>query len=79
MKRAQTNFKANFAVTKNIKTLFNSKAAPDRSYIEIGDTPSAKMLNSLEIAPLPFQFRYAEHMTSCFDLSDSEMPAWAKV
>ncbi len=78
VKRSQTNFKAAFAVTKNVKTLFNSKATPDRTYIEIGNTPSAAMLNSLEIAPLPFQFRYAEHMTSCFDLPDSEMPSWAQ-
>ncbi len=78
LKRSQTNFKAKFAVTKNMKTLFNSKIEPEKPYIEIGNSKSAEMLNSLEIAPLPFQFRYAENMTACFDLSDSNMPSWAK-
>ncbi len=78
LKRAQTNFKAGFAITKNVKTLYNSSATPDRSYIEIGSSKSTEMLSSLEIAPLPFQFRYAEHMTACFDLADPEMPSWAQ-
>lgn len=78
LKRARTSFQATFAVTKNAKTLFYSNAKPDRTYIEIGNTKSAEMLNHLEIAPLPFQFRYAEHMNACFDLAESEMPPWAE-
>lgn len=77
LKRSKTNFKADFAVTKNMKTLFNSDVSPEKSYIEIGDSPSAKMLNDLEISKLPFQFRYAEHMTACFDLADETLPTWA--
>ncbi|MCP4022493.1 MAG: acetoacetate decarboxylase family protein [Desulfobacteraceae bacterium] len=78
MKRSQTNFKAKFNLTKNGKTLFYSKAKPDKTYIEIGETKSARMLKDLEIAPLPFQFRYAEHMTACFDLPDPDMPSWVQ-
>ncbi len=33
---------------------------------------------TLDIEPLPFQFRYAERMTACFDLADPEMPVWAE-
>jgi len=76
--RAQTCFKATFALTKNMKTLFNSKAKPDKPYIEIGDTQSAQALKNLDIAPTPFQFRYAEHMSTCFDLSNPNLPNWAQ-
>lgn len=77
-KRSQTNFKADFAVTKNMGTLFNRDIEPDQTYIEIGDTRSGKMLNDLNISKLPFQFRYAEKMTACFDLADKDMPSWGE-
>ncbi len=34
------------------------------------------MLRELEIAAHPFQLRYAEHMSSCFDLADENEPVW---
>ena len=33
-------------------------------------------LRELEIEEHPFQLRYAEHMTSCFDLPNTRMQDW---
>lgn len=76
--RSKTCFKATFNVQKHMGLLFKKGVAPDRPYITIADSPPAAYLRELEIEPHPFQFRYAEHMSSCFDLPDEPMPRWAQ-
>lgn len=57
--QAETNFKADFNVSKTV----------DGPSIKIfDDSESGKVLRNLEIDEKAFQFRYAEHMTACFDL-----------
>jgi hypothetical protein len=69
--RAQTNFKANFNVTKHMELLMKTGVKPKQSFLTIsGNSPSAKMLRDLDIEEHPFQLRYAEHMNACFDLPD---------
>ena len=70
--KSATHFKATFNMTKNMQLLFKKDAMPDRSYLDIGDTPSGQVLKSLEIEPHPFQFRFAKNMSSCFDLPDQK-------
>ena len=74
--QSETNFKATFNVIKHMDLLFKKGAKPDREYIKIGDTESSRMLRDLEIEEHPFQFRYAEHMSSCFDLPNEETESW---
>jgi hypothetical protein len=74
--RSETNFKARFNVTKHMGQLFSKGAMPDREYLALGDTPSARLLHELDIERHPFQFRYAEHMEACFDLPDPNPPSW---
>lgn len=76
--RSRTNFKATFNVTKYMNLLVKKNVTPLRSYLEIGSTPSARMLHELEIERHPFQLRYAEHMSSCFDLRDMNEPSWLR-
>lgn len=71
--RAQTQFKGTFRVTKNLAVLWREGRAPERPSLEIGQTPSAAILRSLQIEPEPFQFRFAHHVNSTFDLPD---PTW---
>lgn len=75
--RSETNFQASFRVTKNMRALLHKGLVPDRTYIELGRTSFAPMLSELEIEPVPFQFRYAEHMSACFDLPQEPLPSWA--
>jgi len=70
--QSETNFKATFSVTKYMNLLLTKNKHPNRSYLELGDTPSADKLKNLEIEKHPFQFRYAKGMTSCFDLPNPE-------
>ena len=72
MLKSETNFKAEFKVNKYMDQLFKSGQTPDRNYIVIGDTPSARVLKDLNIEAHPFQFRYTPDMTSCFDLPDPD-------
>ncbi len=74
--QSQTNFRASFKVIKHLKLMIQKGAAPDRTYLKIGDSPSAQLYKDLEIEPHPFQFRYAEGMSSCFDLPNLKAPAW---
>jgi hypothetical protein len=74
--RSETNFKATFNVNKHMNLLFKKDVKPDQDYITIGNTASAAVLRELEIEDHPFQTRYAEHMSSCFDLPDENSPAW---
>jgi Acetoacetate decarboxylase (ADC). len=61
--RAKTCFKAPFNVNKKF-------AEPCLKLY--GETPEGKFLENLEIDPKPFQLRYAEHMTACFDLPEGK-------
>lgn len=72
--QSETNFKATFNVTKYMNLLVQKDLLPDRPALTLYDSPSAQVLKELEIDPHPFQFRYAEHMSSCFDLPN---PAFA--
>ena len=77
--RSMTAFRAQFAVQKFMGVLFNPGTRPDRKWLTIGTTPSAEILNRLRIEEQPFQLRYAETMSSCFDLPDEKPPAWLAV
>lgn len=76
--RSKTSFKSTFNVTKNMDILFKKEITSDEEWITLGGGPSAEMLKDLNIEKKPFQFRYAEGMSSCFDLSDKNMPAWGQ-
>lgn len=76
--RSRTCFQARFNVKKFMNLLFKKGQRPSREYIRIGNTPSAAVLRELEIEEHPFQFRYAEHMSSCFDLPETDTPGWMK-
>jgi hypothetical protein len=75
--RSETNFKATFNVTKNMKALLQKGIKPERTFIDLGTTSFAAMLQDIEIEPYPFQLRYAEHMSACFDLPKEPLPSWA--
>lgn len=68
--KSETQFQATFNVTKHMGQLFRKGGKPDRPYLTLGDGPRAQVLRELEIEERPFQFRFARHMTSCFDLPD---------
>lgn len=68
--KAETNFKATMNINMFAKTLLFKKAKPKKEYMVIGDTKCGRVLKSLDISPLPLQFRYAENMSSCFDYYD---------
>ena len=68
--KAQTSFKGDFLIQKNLGVLINPKKTPKEPYLTIGDTPCGKALKDLSICPLPLQLRYVEHMTACFDYYD---------
>ncbi|MCP4746280.1 MAG: acetoacetate decarboxylase family protein [Desulfobacteraceae bacterium] len=70
--QSETNFKATFYVKKYMKLLFGKTQVPDRTYLVLGDTPSAQVLKDLEIEAHPFQLRYAKHMNSCFELPNAD-------
>ncbi len=67
VEQSETNFKANFNVTKFNGMLFGKSPTPDRPYLTLGDTPSGRVLKNLNLDPHPFQLRFAKHVTSCFD------------
>ncbi|MCP4671034.1 MAG: acetoacetate decarboxylase family protein, partial [Desulfobacula sp.] len=46
--QSETNFKATFNVKKHMDLLVKKNATPDRTYLILGDTPSAKVLKDLE-------------------------------
>ena len=70
--QSPTSFKADFAVTKHMNLLFNKGVKPDRQYLKLGNSPSGKVLQELEMEEQPFQLRFAKHMTSCFDLPNPD-------
>ena len=68
--RAQTNFKGNFLIEKNLGVLLNPGKVPAKPFLTIGDTPCGRALKDLRIMPMPLQLRYVEHMAACFDYYD---------
>ena len=76
--RSETNFQASFNVNKYMNLLFKKDVKPDQSYLELGNSPSAKVISDLDPEEHPFQFRYAENMSSCFDLPEEKLPDWAE-
>jgi len=70
--QSETNFKAAFRVNKFSGMLFGKPPVPDRPYLALGDSPSGKALQDLQLDPHPFQLRYATGMTSCFDLPNAD-------
>jgi hypothetical protein len=68
--QSQTCFQGNFNVTKFMPLLWKKDAKPSRTFLELGDTPSGRILREMELEAHPFQFRYAEGMSSCFDLNN---------
>lgn len=69
--RAQTCFKGQYNINKYMKRLISSDKT-ENSFLTLGDTKSGKILQNLEIDSQPFQFRYAENISSCFDLPDNK-------
>jgi hypothetical protein len=70
MLKAQTCFKGDFQINKNMGVLLNPSKQPEKPYLTLGDTPAGEVLKSLQIGPTPLQLRYVEHMTACFDFYD---------
>jgi 2-dehydropantoate 2-reductase len=74
----RTDFRATFNVKKNMQLLFKKGAKAEKPSIELGDTSFAPMLKRLEIEEIPFQTRYAKHMSACFDLPNTPAPEWVR-
>ena len=70
--QSETNFQGRFNVTKHMGLLFKTNVKPDRPYLRLGDTPSGRALQALELETHPFQLRFAKHMSSCFDLPNPD-------
>jgi len=68
--KAQTAFRATFAISKNMGVLLNPQKQPDKPYLELDDSPYGKAIAALDLQPMPLQLRYAEHMNACFDYYD---------
>ena len=73
--QSETNFQGEFNVIKHMDLLVRKNKAPERAYLELGDTPSGRLLKTLEIEPHPFQFRYTPSMSSAFDLPNKHYDA----
>ena len=68
--KAETNFKGDFLIAKNMGVLLNPNKTPVKPFIQFGDTPCGTLLKNMQICPTPLQLRYVEHMTACFDFYD---------
>ncbi|MCL2807451.1 MAG: acetoacetate decarboxylase family protein [Coriobacteriia bacterium] len=68
--RAETNFKGDFLIDKNLGVLLGPNKAADKPFFTLGDTPCGQVLKDLQMSPRPLQTRYVEHMTACFDYYD---------
>jgi 2-dehydropantoate 2-reductase len=74
----RTDFRATFNVKKNMQLLFKKDLKAEKPCIELGSTSFAPLLKGLEIEEIPFQTRYAEHMSACFDLPNAQAPEWVR-
>lgn len=70
---SRTSFKAQFQVNKMMKVLFKKGMKPDKQYLTIGSTSSARILRELDIEEHPFQFRFAKHLMAAFTLPNQEL------
>ncbi|MFB0920199.1 MAG: acetoacetate decarboxylase family protein [Oscillospiraceae bacterium] len=68
--KARTDFKGDFAISKNMGVLLKPEKSPDKPFLTLSDTPCGKAIKKLKIDPTPLQLRYVEHMNSCFDFYD---------
>jgi hypothetical protein len=68
--KAETNFKGEFLIAKNMGVLLNPAKKPEKPFLTVGATPCGEVLKELRLDPMPLQLRYAEHMTACFDYYD---------
>ena len=66
--KSQTNFKGDFAVSTNANLLWKKPQQAEVPALRLGSSHRAKVLRSLQIEEVAFQFRFAESMNSCFDL-----------
>jgi len=66
--KAQTNFKGDFAVNKQLNLLWNKGKKARTPLLTLGDSPRAEMLKALELEQCAFQTRYCPAMQACFDL-----------
>lgn len=66
--QSETNFQAEFKVTKHLDLLLNKGKRTDRTYLKLGGGPAAAALRGLDIEEHPFQIRFARGMNACFDL-----------
>jgi hypothetical protein len=74
--RSRTNFKSVFSINKYPATLLRRNVVPPVPCLEIGNGPEGSIYRSLDIEPTPLQHRYTEHMSACFDLSETDNPEW---
>jgi hypothetical protein len=70
MLRSRTSFAGTFQVRKNMGLLFKRGAGTERPTLVLSDSPAASVLRGLQIEPVAFQTRYADRMSSCFDLPE---------
>lgn len=66
--KAQTNFKGDFAVNKNMGLLFSKGKKADKPLLTLGDSPRSEMLKALELEECAFQTRHCKGMEAYFDL-----------
>jgi len=66
--KAETNFKGDFAVNKNIGLLWNKGKKADKPTLTLGNSSRAAMLKSLELEECAFQTRHCSKLEACFDL-----------
>jgi 2-dehydropantoate 2-reductase len=70
LKQSETCFQTTFEVNKHPEVLVRRGMAAARPFLRIlGDSPLAATLRSLAIEEVPLETRYAEGMSSCFDLA----------
>lgn len=68
--KAQTGFKGNFNISKNMGVLLKPDTCPEKPFLTLSDTPCGSAIKKLKVDPTPLQLRYVEHMNSCFDFYD---------
>jgi hypothetical protein len=77
MLKSKTCFTGTYNITKYMDRLF-TKAQAQTDHLWLGDTPCGNRIRNLELDSHPFQFRYAEHVRSCFDLPDTSQAEFLK-
>ncbi len=68
--KSQTNFKGDFNVIKNMGLILKKNKPSTRKWLQLGDSPRAEVLKSLQIEESPFQFRFTPSMMAQFDLAE---------